>query len=75
MDDEGRQLEEQLRASVESRTVIGMALGILMERYEVDQQQAFAHLRRASSWENRKLADIAQELVSTRSMPQARDAS
>ena len=73
MDEEGRELEQQLRASIESRTVIGMALGILMERHDIDQEQAFAYLRRTSSWENRKLADIAQEMVSSRTQTQAQE--
>lgn len=71
MDEEGRELEQQLRASIESRTVIGMAIGILMERHDMDREQAFAYLRRTSSWENRKLADIAQEMVSSRTQTQA----
>ena len=73
MDEEGRELAQQLRASIESRTVIGMALGILMERHDIDQEQAFDHLRRTSSWENRKVADIAQEMVSSRMQTQAQE--
>lgn len=35
---------EQLRVAVERRTTIGMALGILMERFDLDQRQAFDYV-------------------------------
>jgi AmiR/NasT family two-component response regulator len=62
---------EQLTQAVEHRTVIGMALGILMERFGFDQDEAFAHLRRHSQEQNRKLYDIAVELTETRQLPEA----
>jgi GAF domain-containing protein len=55
--------EEQLRSGMSSRTVIGQALGVLMERYRVDSDGAFAFLSRASSVNNTKLRDVAAEIV------------
>ena len=60
---------EQLQEALERRTAIGQALGMLMERYQIDQDEAFAFLVRCSSHQNRKLYDIAVELVETRELP------
>jgi len=54
---------DQLNEALCSRKVIGQALGILMERYQMDEDRAFAFLVRASSHGNVKLRLIAQELV------------
>ena len=53
----------QLRTAVEHRDTIGMAKGVLMERYDVDADAAFAILRRASQRSNTKLVKVATELV------------
>lgn len=58
-----------LRAAVESRHVIGMAQGIVMERYGLDAEQAFALLRRYSNTLNVRLHDIADEVVTSRALP------
>ena len=55
----------QLRAAVSTREVIGQAQGILMERFKVTGELAFHMLMLASQNSNRKLRDIANELVST----------
>ncbi len=52
-----------------TRTSIGQAQGILMERLELNADQAFDFLRRLSSVSNRKLADVAEEIVRTRDVP------
>jgi GAF domain-containing protein len=52
-----------LNEALQSRKVIGQAVGILMERYEMNEERAFAFLVRASSNGNIKLRDVAQELV------------
>jgi GAF domain-containing protein len=57
------QTEENLRQAVASRTMIGQALGLVMERYSIDEEAAFALLRRASSHTNRKLRDVARQWV------------
>ena len=51
---------------MQSRKVIGEAAGILMERYDMDEDGAFAFLVRASSHTNIKLRAVAQELVDER---------
>jgi GAF domain-containing protein len=54
---------ETLNQALQSRKTIGQAIGILMERYTMDEDRAFAFLVRASSHSNLKLRDVAQELV------------
>jgi GAF domain-containing protein len=61
----GAEHEENLRAAVSSRDVIGQAKGILMERHKVTAEQAFGVLARVSQEANRKLVDIAGELADT----------
>jgi hypothetical protein len=56
-------LNEQLRQALASREVIGEAKGIIMERQNCTRDEAFDILRRASQRENRKLRDLAEELV------------
>lgn len=55
----------QMHEALESRKVIGQALGLLMERYEMNEERAFQFLMRASSTSNTKLRDVAAELVAT----------
>jgi AmiR/NasT family two-component response regulator len=54
---------ENLRRAIEHRTVIGNATGLLMERFQLDNQAAFAYLARMSSTKNEKLKDIAARLI------------
>lgn len=54
---------EQLDQALATRKVIGQALGLLMERYTIDEEKAFAFLIRVSSTGNVKLREVAQELV------------
>jgi AmiR/NasT family two-component response regulator len=65
-----RELIAQLEEAVEHRTVIGKALGILMERFDLDDDDAFNYLARCSQEQNRKLYDIAIEFVRFRELPQ-----
>jgi AmiR/NasT family two-component response regulator len=58
---------ETLNEALHTRKVIGQAIGIIMERYHMNEDRAFAFLVRASSQGNIKLRDIAQELVNQRS--------
>ncbi|MCW2770859.1 MAG: hypothetical protein JWR27_2292 [Aeromicrobium sp.] len=51
---------ESLVSAIASRTVIGQAEGMLMERYK---HQAFAVLARESQASNRRLRTIAEEIV------------
>lgn len=57
---------ETLNEALQSRKVIGQAIGIVMERYEMNEDRAFAFLVRASSHANIKVRDVAQELVDQR---------
>ena len=54
-----------LNEALLSRRLIGQAIGIVMERYKIDEDRAFAFLARASSHGNIKLRDVAKELVDT----------
>lgn len=56
-------IEENLTKGMEARQRVGVAVGILMERYELDEDRAFAYLARVSQTSNVKLRDIADELV------------
>lgn len=57
---------EQLTSALTTRDRIGQAKGIIMERYQVDDVQAFEMLRRLSQDSNTKLIDIAQQVIDTR---------
>lgn len=57
---------ETLNEALHSRKVIGQAIGIVMERYDVDEDRAFSFLVRASSHGNMKLRDVAVEIVDRR---------
>jgi hypothetical protein len=52
-----------LREAVQTRTRIGQAVGIVMERYEIPEQRAFAFLTRMSQDRNVKLRHIADQLI------------
>ena len=52
-----------LQEAVKSRTTIGTAVGIVMERYQLNDERAFAFLKRLSSHRNVKLRTVAAELV------------
>lgn len=58
-----------LLRALDSRKVIGMAEGILMERLGLDDAQAFNVLRRYSQDRNMKLRDVAQVVVDSRRLP------
>ena len=64
--DYARQVD-QLQEAVKSRQVIGQAVGMVMERYSVDEARAFGFLTRLSSHENMKLRLVAEQLVKTAS--------
>ena len=63
------QHEEHLRAGMATRNLIGQAQGILMERFKVTPNQAFAILARISQETNSRLRDVARYLVDTRESP------
>ena len=57
--------DQHLRAAMVSHNLIGQAQGVLMERFKVTAEQAFAVLSRASQDTNIKLRDVAQRLIDT----------
>ena len=54
---------EQLSEALHTRTDIGTAVGILMERYRIDRQRAFAFLSRNSQDRNTKVRTMAQQVI------------
>ena len=59
----GAQREENLLAAIETRDLIGQAVGLLMERYTISSNRSFDTLVRFSRQTNRKLRDVAAELI------------
>lgn len=60
--------EASLWRAIEARKLIGQAQGILMERFGLTDDQAFAVLRRYSQDSNVKLRDVARKLINTRNL-------
>jgi hypothetical protein len=60
---------EQLWQARDSRGIVGQAQGILMERYQITADEAFAVLRRYSSHLNQRLRLVAERLVADRRLP------
>jgi GAF domain-containing protein len=58
-----------LRTALETRTVIGKAVGIVMERYKLPDDRAFAFLTRLSQHRNVKLRTVAEEIVTANDVP------
>jgi AmiR/NasT family two-component response regulator len=56
---------DDLNLALETRSMIGQAMGILMERYRISPEHAFDFLTRTSQESNTKLRDVAAELVRT----------
>jgi GAF domain-containing protein len=61
--------EATLWQAIDARKLVGQAQGILMERFGIDADQAFAVLRRYSQDHNVKLRAVAQRLIDTRRLP------
>lgn len=52
-----------LQQAVETRQVIGQAVGVVMQQYGMDDARAFAFLARLSSTTNTKLKVVAERLI------------
>jgi GAF domain-containing protein len=63
--------EEGLQVAIDARKLIGQAQGILMERYDLDEDRAFEFLRRQSQAHNVKLRHVAEWVVQHRGSPEA----
>ena len=61
---------EQMRIALQNSRQIGTATGILMARGCLTPEQAFEQLRQTSQHLNRKLRDIARDVVETGQLPQ-----
>lgn len=61
----------QMAEAVENRDMIGQAKGILMERYRISSNEAFALLVSASNGSNTKLGRVASTLVTSGQLPDA----
>lgn len=61
--------EQDLWKAVDARHLIGMAQGILIERYSINPEQSFSVLRRYSQNNNMKLAVVAQLVVDQGTLP------
>ncbi|WP_448615355.1 ANTAR domain-containing protein [Modestobacter sp. URMC 112] len=64
-----RAMADDLQTALESRAVIDQAKGMLMERYRLTPERAFQVLAQASMKENKKLRQVAEELVRTGQLP------
>jgi GAF domain-containing protein len=62
-------LARQMEEAMASRAVIEQAKGILMARLACTADEAFTHLSRQSQRTNRKLRDVATELVASATRP------
>ncbi len=56
----------QLQAALQSRVIIEQAKGVLAEQLDVSVDDAFQHLRRHSRNTNRKLTELARDVVNKR---------
>jgi GAF domain-containing protein len=64
-----RDRADNLQAALETRGVIDQAKGILMDRHKLTADQAFQVLAQMSMKANRKLREIADDLVHTGDLP------
>src|SRR6478752_1109784 len=65
----GHDYARQMEAALASNRVIGNAVGILMARYRLDQQQGFDLLRQVSNHTNRRVIAIAEEVTLSGALP------
>lgn len=56
---------EHLAVAVVTNRRIGMAMGILMERHRLTEEQAFDRLKDLSQRRNVKLRDLADQIIYT----------
>lgn len=60
----------QLKTAIATRQSIGEALGIVMERYKISEDQAFDMLKTSSQHRQVKLRDIAEQVTVTGEVPE-----
>ncbi len=54
---------ETLHEAIRTRQAIGQAVGIVMEKYDVDEDRAFSFLVRVSQRSNLKLRRVAEDVI------------
>jgi response regulator NasT len=59
---------EKTKTALEDRKVIDRAKGILMKMKKISEEEAYALLRRTAMNENRKIAEVAQSVVTAAEM-------
>ena len=64
-----RQTRLELDAALHTNRRIGAAVGILMARHRLTHEQAFLRLRQTSQNSNRKLRDLAEDILETGDLP------
>lgn len=62
-------LTQNLEAALEARDRIGQAKGILINAHKITGDDAFDLLRRSSQSLNRKLRDVAEDVVRNGQLP------
>lgn len=64
-----REQVANLHVALETRTEIGIAMGILMAQHKITRDDAFNLLRVSSQYTGRKLHDVATEVADTGTLP------
>jgi GAF domain-containing protein len=72
---ESRAIVDQLQGALTSRVVIEQAKGVLAERASISLDAAFLRLRAYARRNNRRLSDVAFELIDGRLEPSVLSAS
>jgi ANTAR domain/GAF domain len=65
-----REKADNLMVALKTSREIGVAMGILMQKYKITRDEAFNLLRLASQGLHRKLADIATQVAETGELPE-----
>ncbi len=71
---EARVIKDQLNFALNSRILIEQAKGMIAERENLDMNASFSRLRNHARENNRRLIDIAQEIISGEALPLKADA-
>lgn len=61
---------QNLEQALATRREIGIAVGIVMERYDLNEQRAFGFLTRLSQTSNVKLRDVASRVIAEKDVSQ-----
>ena len=60
---QARRQTDELTQALEERKLVERAKGVVMRRLRVDEQEAFRRLKKLSSHQNRKLAEVARSVL------------